>query len=507
MEQGSCWSLFFVSLSTFLFLLILSKFFLKKPNNDKNSPPRPPSIPIIGHLHLIKEPIHRVLQNISKIYGPIFALKFGSLPVVVISSASLAQECFTTNDIVFANRPHNLIGKYLHYDYKTVATAPYGPLWRDLRRISVQEFFSTSKLNEYLGIRQVEIKFLLKNLFRVSSSKGFGRVEMRSRLSELSFNIVLRMVAGKRYFGAEVEDYEEAREFKDIIREFLELGAVSNLGDFISLLRLFDFQRLKKRALVLQRKSDLFLQGLVDEHRSKSRGKTKTTVIDTMLSLQESEPQSYTDDIIKGMVLTLLLAGTDTTSATIEWAVSLLLNHPDVLRKAGVEVAKYVGHDRLVDETDLHKLNYLQCIVNETQRLYPVAPLLVPHMSSNDCTIGGFDIPHDTMLLANAWAIHRDPKVWDDPTSFRPERFESGESRTYAFLPFGVGRRQCPGAGLANRVVTFCLAALIQCFEWEKVSEELVDLSEGEGLTMPKDKPLEMMCKARQQMIDILSKL
>lgn len=215
----------------------------------------------------------------------------------------------------------------------------------------------------------------------------------------------------------------------------------------------------------------------------------------------------FVGNFINYFLQTLLLAGTDTTSATIEWAVSLLLNHPDVLRKARVEVASYVGDDRLADETDLPKLNYLQCIVNETQRLYPVAPLLVPHISSNDCTVGGFDIPCGTMLLPNVWAIHRDPKVWDNPTSFRPERFENGESHTYTFLPFGVGRRQCPGVALANRVLTLCLAALIQCFEWERVSEELVDLSEGEGLTMPKKKPLEVMCKAREQMIDILSKL
>lgn len=180
----------------------------------------------------------------------------------------------------------------------------------------------------------------------------------------------------------------------------------------------------------------------------------------------------FVGNFINYFLQTLLLAGTDTTSTTIEWAVSLLLNHPDVLRKAKVEVANYVGDDRLADETDLPKLNYLQCIVNETQRLYPVAPLLVPHISSNDCTVGGFDIPWGTMLLPNVWAIHRDPNVWDDPTSFRPERFQSGESKAYKFLPFGVGRRQFLGAELANRMVSLSLAVLIQCFEWKRIDEE-----------------------------------
>ena len=112
----------------------------------------------------------------------------------------------------------------------------------------------------------------------------------------------------------------------------------------------------------------------------------------------------------------------------------------------------------MADEQDLPKSIYLQCIVNETLRLFLAAPLLVPHASSDDCTLGGFDIPRGTMLMA----IHREPKVWDDPTSFRTERFRSGEeSKAYTFVPFGVGRRQCPGAGLANLMVSLSLAASI----------------------------------------------
>ncbi|KAM7518875.1 hypothetical protein LguiB_017837 [Lonicera macranthoides] len=498
-------SVFFISLSTFLFLLVISKLFLKKKNNNKKSPPSPPSIPIIGHLHLVKKPIHRALQNIAQNYGPIVALKFGSRPVVVVSSPSAIEECFTTNDIVFANRPRLLMGKHLNYNNTTIATASYGPLWRELRRVSVIEFFSTVKLNTYLGIRQEEIKILLKNLFQ-GLSKGFRRVKMMSRLSELSFNIVMRMVAGKRYFGTEVEDYQEAKEFRGLVREIFDISGASNLGDFLSFFRLIDFQNMEKSMVALHKKYDLFLQRLVDERRSKRGGKTKT-LVDTMLSLQESESQNFTDDIIKGMILTLLLAGTDTSSATIEWAMSLLLNHPEVLKKARAELDNCVGHERLAEESDLSKLQYLQCIVNETLRLFPPAPILGLHESSDDCTVGGFDVPGGTMLIANAWAIHRDPKVWDDPTSFRPERFEGGESKAYTFVPFGTGRRQCPGAGLANRVVNLSLAVLIQCFEWERVSKELVDLSEGTGLTMPKDKPLEALCKPREQMIAILTTL
>lgn len=185
---------------------------------------------------------------------------------------------------------------------------------------------------------------------------------------------------------------------------------------------------------------------------------------------------------------------------TIEWAMSLLLNNPEVLKKARAELDSQVGQYALTDESDIPQLHYLQCIILETLRLFPAAPLLLPHFASDDCTIGGFDMPRGTMLLVNTWAIHRDPKLWDDPTSFRPERFESGESEKYRLLPFGVGRRACPGAGLANRVVGLVLGSLIQCFEWERVGEDEVDMTEGIGLTMPKAVPLEASCKARHIM-------
>ncbi|KAI6697287.1 hypothetical protein NL676_017406 [Syzygium grande] len=227
------------------------------------------------------------------------------------------------------------------------------------------------------------------------------------------------------------------------------------------------------------------------------------TMIDTMLS------DGYLDDIIKGQIQSMLAAGTDTSSVTIEWAMSLLLNHPDVLKKVHAEVDGVVGQDRLVDEADIHKLPCLQNIINEALRLFPPVPLLVPHESSEDCTIGGFNVPRGTMILVNAWAIQRDPKMWDDPTSFKPGRYEGLEGdHAYRLLPFGMGRRRCPGAGLANRVVGLALAALIQCFEWERVDEEPVDLSEGTGLTMPKRQPLEAMCKVRQCMIaNVLAQL
>ncbi|XP_076918872.1 cytochrome P450 81Q32-like [Bidens hawaiensis] len=506
MDQAHIFFIYFLCLVPLIYLVHLLTH-----QKRRNLPPSPPSIPIIGHLHLINGHAHRALQTLSSKYGPVMALRFGSRPVLVITSPSAAEECFTKNDIILANRPLLLSGKYLDYDHSTVGAAPYGQLWRDLRRIMTLELFSAARLKSYSSVREDEVRSLIKNLY-LDSSQDFTKVEMRSRIQGLSFNIVMKMIADKRFYGNEMEDFEEVSLFRDIIREAFEVSGASNPGDFIPFLRWIDFQGYEKRLLKLQKKSDGFSQNLIDEIRTKRCGSSSmkgkdATFIDAMLSLQESEPEYYTDDIIKGNILTLLQAGTDTSSLTIEWAMALLLNHLDALERAKTELDSYVGHERLVQETDLTNLPYIQCIVNETLRLFPAGPLLVPHEPSQDCTIGGFDVARGTMVLVNAWAIHRDPMVWDDPLSFKPERFEKLENEGFSFIPFGMGRRQCPGSGLANRVMGLALASLIQCFEWERVGKDLVGLSEGKGLTMPKAEPLEAMCKARQRMSHLFKAL
>ncbi|GMP64136.1 hypothetical protein CsSME_00025556 [Camellia sinensis var. sinensis] len=362
------------------------------------------------------------------------------------------------------------------------------------------EIFSTSRLNAFLSIRQDEIKLLLLRLSQ-NSSRDFKKVELKSKFYELTFNIVMRMIAGKRYYGDDLSNYEEAKEFRELVIEAFKYGGASNPGDFLPVLRWIDYQGLEKNLGRIQKKMDAFLQDLINEHR---RDKSKNTMIDHFLSLQESQPDYYTDEIIRGLISVMILGGTNTSAVTMEWALSLLVNHPEVLKKARVEVDTHVGQERLIDEPDLSKLHYLQAIIYETYRLFPAAPLLLPHVSSDDCIIEGFNVPRDTILLVNAWAIHRDPKVWDDPTSFKPERFEGGEIEGRKLLPFGLGRRACPAVGMAQRVLGLALGSLIQCFEWEKVSGETIDLAEGNGLTTAKVEPLEAMCKVRNIMSKVL---
>ncbi|KAG6469367.1 hypothetical protein ZIOFF_074082 [Zingiber officinale] len=300
-----------------------------------------------------------------------------------------------------------------------------------------------------------------------------------------------------------------------MVSEGLQLSAATvNAGDDMPEFMRVAWRGLEKRLMRLRRRRDEFWGKLIVLHRERRQsedngsggvdGEGRETLMDVMLSLQNSDPERYTDDIIKG----LMTVRTDSSASTTEWTMSLLLNHPHVLEKAATELDTTVGHERSVSKDDLPNLIYSNSIIHETLRLYPTVPLLAPHETSKDCTVAGFDVFAGTMLLVNAWAIHRDVGLWDEPEKFKSERFMAGEAAEgYKFMPFGMGRRRCLGVGLAIRMVALMLATFVQCFEWEKVSPEEVDMREGPGLSMPKATPLEALYKPRQSMVSLLSQL
>ncbi|CAI9784934.1 unnamed protein product [Fraxinus pennsylvanica] len=504
----------FVYISLLFASYIFTKYFYHKL---KNHPPSPVlNLPILGHLYLLKKPIYRSLSKVSERYGPLLLLQFGSRHVLLVSSPSAAEECLNKNDIVFANRPRMIAGKHLGNNYTSLAWSSYGDHWRNLRRISSLEILSSHRLQMLQNIRIDEAKGMIKRVCRDSEEKQV--VDMKTAFFEMTMNVMMRMIAGKRYFGENVEEIEEANRFREIVIETFRLGS-TNTADFFPVLRWLGLGG-EKRLVVLQKKREQFMQELVEQCKRRLGGATtsdggvelevegkKKTMIEVLLTLQEKEPEYYNDGIIRSLMLVLLTAGTDTSSGTMEWALSLLLNNPQVLKKAQKEIDSHVGHERLIDESDIANLPYLRCIINETLRMYPPGPLLIPHESSEDSVIGGYRIPGATMLLVNVWGIHNDPKIWEDSRKFKPERFEGLEATRDGFklMPFGSGRRGCPGEGLAVRMVGLGLGSVIQCFDWERVGKELVDMAEGTGLTMPKAQPLMAKCTRRPLVAKLFS--
>ncbi|CAN8328315.1 unnamed protein product [Cochlearia groenlandica] len=464
-----------ILLVSFLLTFITIKFLFKKSNRKLNLPPSPPYCwPLIGHLHLLKPPIHRRFLSICQSLGnaPIFHLHLGNRHVYVVTSHAVAEECFTKNDVVLADRPEFIVGKNVGYNSTNMLSTCYGDHWRNLRRIAAVNIFSSIRLNKFLYIRKDEIQRLISRLSR-DSLHGFVEVEMKSIFNDLASNNIIRMVSGKRYYGDETE---KANLVKQLVSEVMANIGSGNPADYLSL-------------------------ELIDEKRDiRKEEEDVHTMIHHLLSLQKEQPTYYTDEIIKGIILVLIVAGTNTTAITIEWAMSNLLNHPEILKKARAEIDDKIGLDRLINEPDIINLPYLQNIVSETFRLYPALPLLPAHMSSSDCKVAGYDMPRGTLLLANIWAMHRDPKLWEESERFMPERFEK-EGETEKLMTFGMGRRACPGAGLAQRLVCFALGSMVQCFEWKRVDEKYVDMTEGKGASMPKATPLLAMCKARTNIV------
>ncbi|VVB16120.1 unnamed protein product [Arabis nemorensis] len=482
-----------------LFLLAY-KFIFSSKTQRFNLPPGPTPFPIVGHLHIVKPPVHRLFHRFAEKYGEIFSLRYGSRRVVVISSLPLVKECFTgQNDVVLSNRPHFLTAKYVAYDYTTLGTTDYGDHWRNLRRICSLEILSSHRLTGFLSVRKDEIRRLLTRLSRDHNARV---VELEPLLGDLTFNNIIRMVTGRRYYGDEVYNKEEADLFKNLVMQINDNSGASHPGDYLPILKVFG-HNYEKKVKALGEAMDAFLQRLLDECR---RDEESNTMVSHLLSLQQDQPTYYSDVIIKGLMLAMMLAGTDTSAVTLEWAMANLLRNPEVLKKAKSEIDEKIGQERLIDEPDIVNLPYLQNIVSETFRLCPAAPLLVPRTPTEDIKVGEYDVPRGTIVLVNAWAIHRDPKLWDEPERFMPERFEDQEAANVnKLMVFGNGRRTCPGAALAQRMVTLALGSLIQCFEWEKVNGEEIDMTENPGMAMRKLVPLRAICHQRPIMTNLLA--
>ncbi|XP_074265915.1 cytochrome P450 81Q32-like [Silene latifolia] len=343
----------------------------------------------------------------------------------------------------------------------------------------------------------------------VIAVKDQQMVDMNALFYDFTYQVMVRMIVGKHDGSRWVS--KNGNKFREVLEKMYEISGSIYTRDILPLVR---NMRSEKRLRVIHEKSDEMLQELLEEERSRTTSSCCTiskdmSVVQVLLTMQTTHPTTYTDDILKGVILVLFLAGVDTSASTMEWIMTLLLNNPFALMKAQAEIHEQVGHDRIVEEADLRNLNYLRCIINETLRMYPTVPMLLPHESSKDCLVGRYHIPRGTMLLVNVWGIHNNPQLWDNPKKFMPERFEGIKENQagYKFMPFGSGRRRCPGENLAMRVIGQLIGLLIQCFEWERTSEELINMEERVRLTMLKVKPLRAKFGPRLSMLNQISQI
>ncbi|KAK9152894.1 hypothetical protein Sjap_000374 [Stephania japonica] len=505
-------------ITLFILPLAICKFpFLK---SKKRLPPSPPgALPIIGHLRLlfISTPLHRTLQAIStnsNQYAHYMLLKLGTRNLLVLSSPAAMEECFHKNDVALANRPRSIAADYNSYDYTAMGMANHGPLWRNLRRITATEIFSSSSLQASSSIRHDAVRCLLRDLYRstTTTNKGTQKIDLKLKFFELTFNVMMSMFTGEP-IGDGLCHSEEYKWFFELLRNAHVPSLFMAPGDYLPIFKYFDVFKVEKSLAAMSIKRDACFEEIIERCRKKyNEGKKSKSILDVFFSLQQADPEQYNDLIIKGMILTMFTAGTDTSAMALEWAMSLLLNHPEALKKALDELNNNIEPHRLLEDSDISNLPFIQSIVQETLRLYPPVPLLLPHEVTHECKIDQYDVPSGTIVVANVWAIHRDPKVWPEPDKFMPERFMQsivqGESKDgFKFIPFGIGRRGCPGGGLATRIIALALASVLRSFEWEKIGDGPIDMSEGVQFLLPRAKPLEALYRPRSEMLNVMNQV
>ncbi|XP_058763255.1 cytochrome P450 736A117-like [Vicia villosa] len=475
--------------STFLFLFLLIKLY-SYSSETKNSPPR---LPLIGNLHQIGSFPHRNFYALAKKYGPFMQMYFGKVPILVISSAEAARDITKTHDHVFANRPPKINYDILLYNFRDVSSAPYGEYWRQLRSICMLHLLSAKRVKSLRAVREEELVLMMDKI-RDYSSKSLP-VNLSELIASKTNDVVCRATLGNKYSG------ESGTGFAKLMMDFTELLGTFMVGDYVpSLDWMTHLSGYYSRAKKVAKQFDDLLEGVVEERFNNPKGddEEQTDLVDVLLWIQRIESLGFPIDrtTIKALLLDMFVAGTDTISTLLEWEMSELLKNPHMMKRLKEEARTVANGRTYITEDDLSNMKYLKAVAKEALRMYPPIPLLVPRECRQDVKVNGYNIKAGTRVFINAWGIARDPRYWDQPDEFRPERFLDTsvdvKGIDYQLIPFGSGRRGCPGLVYAMAANDLVLANLVHQFNWELPggAGAKVDMSEAFGFTVHRKFPL-----------------
>ncbi|GLT40259.1 hypothetical protein SLA2020_144080 [Shorea laevis] len=482
------------------FLLFSLPLYLKLRRASKlNLPPSPPKLPIIGNLHQLGKLPHRSLLALSHKYGPLMLLHIGQCPTLVVSSAEMAREIMKNHDVVFSNRPNIMAMEILFYGRTDIGFAPYGECWRQLRKICVRELLSIKRVQSFQFIREEEVTVLIDKLRSASLERS--SVNLSEMISVVVNNIVTRCVFSRR---AEKEDGRISKLAK-LTRQVMSLLSSPCFGDVVPLLGWLDYLTGFVASLrETSRELSVFLDRVIEERNQCGNNdgseSDRLDLLQILLQLQKGDTldMDLTKDNIKAILMDVFVGGTDTSWATTEWVMAELVKNPSIMKKAQEEVRNVAEKKSKLNENDINQMSYLKCVIKEGLRLHASAPLVVRETIASD-KLAGFDIPPKTRVLINAWAIQRDPKYWDRPEEFLPERFENCpvdfKDQDFKFFPFGGGRRACPGMPFGVAAVECIVANLLFWFDWKLPGGETekLDMDEAFGLTTGKKSPLHLV--------------
>ncbi|KAL6610501.1 hypothetical protein ACP70R_040470 [Stipagrostis hirtigluma subsp. patula] len=467
-------------------IVIVRSFCSRRKEGAGALPPSPPAWPIIGNIHQLgKGYHHRKLQALAHRHGPLFLLHLGPAPTIVVSSASMAEAVLKTQDHVFCSRPQQYTARGVLYGCRDIGFGPYGERWRQLRRIAVVHLLSAKRVGSFRALREEEAASLVARIRAAGAQDDGGErrgVNVTDLIVSFTYNFISKAAFGNKLGGM------EPLTVRKMIQEVSDLLETIAVSDVFPRLGWVDWAtgldaRIKATA---SRLDDVVERALQAHERSHGDDGEAHDLLDDLLSAVKELDRVD----IKAGILDLFLAGTDTTSKLMEWTMAELIKNPKEMEKVQAEVRQVVGAQGLVLEEHLGSMNRLQAAMKEALRLHPPLPLLVPREAVQGTKLHGYDLPIKTRVIVNAWAIGRDSDSWEDADEFRPERFLCNafdySGKDFRFIPFGAGRRGCPGMAFATRLAELALANVLYHFDWKLPNGQDLDsfeVVESSGLS------------------------
>ncbi|MQL96066.1 hypothetical protein Taro_028733 [Colocasia esculenta] len=499
----------------FLSLLLCCSLVLVLRRKRRLLPPGPPAFPIVGNLLWLTRPvsdIEFVHRGLRDKYGPIVTLHVGSSPTVMVSGREIAHKLLVKHGAVFANRPTPFAGiRFISRNQHNISAAGYGPLWRLLRRNLMLEILHPSRIKTYAHAREWVLSILLDKL-RARAGSGDGIVVVMESFQYSMFCLLVFMCFGEKLDKKAIGDIEKAQ------RDLLMFVGKLNVFAFMPKFAKYVFRGTWRKLLELrQRQREIYFPLIRARGEQMAAGRAPSensfhfSYVDSLLDLElpEENNRKLDEEEIIALCSEFLNAGTDTTSTALQWIMANVVKHQDLQERIVDEINGVLGEgDQEIREEDLHKFTYLKAVVMEGLRRHPPSHFVLPHAVTEEFSMDGYVIPKDATINFAVADINWDAKTWKEPMEFRPERFLPGGegvdaditgSREVKMMPFGAGRRICPGIGLAMLHLEYFVANLVRAFEWKQVDGEEVDLTEKSVFTTVMKVPLRARITARRK--------